>query len=359
MAHLAGVRPSPGERRLSNQRLKCKHLPLFQDTYFADIQGISIVAWHSIAGTEQAVGGRILLSYAIPHHFQFTSADGLQIACTRWKNLKPSRGIIQIAHGMGEHIWRYLRLVEALVNADLVVYGNDHRGYGRTAPYPKHLGDFGPGGFNLLVEDMARLSVIAKEENPRLPFILLGHSMGSFAAQQYILDNSDSINGLVLSGSGALDGLANFLKSPHFEEDILNARFFPARTPFDWLSRDPAAVNAFIMDPLCYATIQPDSMESFLAAAPQLADPHRLCGIRSDLPIYIFSGSEDPVGQQLRGIRILIERYRKAGIHRISHNIYAGGRHEMLNEINRGEVMTNLLLWISNILQINGARLCK
>ena len=109
---------------------------------------------------------------------------------------------------MGEHVWRYLRLVEELVDADLAVYGNDHRGYGRTAPYPKGIGDFGPGGFNLLVEDMARLSVIAREENPGVPFILLGHGMGSFAAQRFALDHSDSIDGLVLSGSGSLDKLA-------------------------------------------------------------------------------------------------------------------------------------------------------
>ena len=91
-------------------------------------------------------------------------------------------------------------------------------------------------------------------------------------------------------------------------------------------------------------------MGSFLAASSQLSDPYRLRSIRPDLPIYLFSGSEDPVGQQLLGVRILMARYRNAGIHRISHNIYAGGRHEMLNEINRGEVMTNLLLWISDVL---------
>ncbi|HTP67112.1 MAG TPA: alpha/beta fold hydrolase [Geobacteraceae bacterium] len=162
------------------------------------------------------------MSHTTSYHFQFVSTDSLQIVCTRWKNHKPPRGIIQIAHGMGEHIWLYLRLVEALVNADLVVYGNDHRGYGRTAPFPKQLGDFGPSGFNLLVEDMVHLSVIAKEENPGLPVILLGHGMGSFAAQQYVLDHSTLIDGFVLSGSGALDGLATLAKSAHPEENNLN-----------------------------------------------------------------------------------------------------------------------------------------
>ena len=284
------------------------------------------------------------------HQFKFTSTDGLQIACARWNNRNQSRGIIQIAHGMGEHIGRYLELIEALVHAGLVVYGNDHRGHGRTALSPQQLGDFGPGGFNLLVEDAVHLSVIAKEENPEKPFILLGHSLGSFAAQQCALDHSDSIDGLVLSGSGALDGLARLAKSAPPGEDFLNASFASARTPFDWLSRDPAVVDAFIKDPLCFGTLQPGSMESFLGASSQLADPRRLRGIRSDLPIHAFSGSEDPVGQQLQGVRVLLDRYHRAGVSKLSHHFYPGGRHEMLNETNRSEVRTNLLLWISKTL---------
>ena len=138
----------------------------------------------------------------MPHHFQFTSTDGLRIACARWDSRGPVRGIVQIAHGLGEHIGRYVCLVEHLVQAGLVVYGNDHRGHGRTALSPEHFGDFGPGGFNLLVEDMATLSLIAKDENPGLPFILLGHSMGSFAAQQLVLDHTESLDGVALSGSG-------------------------------------------------------------------------------------------------------------------------------------------------------------
>jgi len=282
--------------------------------------------------------------------FQFTSTDGLRIACSRWDSRGPCRGVVQIAHGLGEHIGRYLGLIEVLAGAGLVVYGNDHRGHGRTALSSKHFGDFGEGGFKLLVEDMVRLSAIAKEENPEKPFILLGHSMGSFASQQYVLDHSDSIDGLALSGSGALDGLVRLAKSAPPGDNILNAGFAPARTPFDWLSRDPAVVDAFMNDPLCFGALQPAANESFFAASSQLADPSRLRQIRQDLPIYLFSGSEDPVGQQLEGVRVLIDRYHKAGIRNIRHHFYQEGRHEMLNEINRGEVQTNLLLWIFAVL---------
>src|SRR6266478_6603662 len=174
--------------------------------------------------------------------FWFASSDGLRIECTRWNSSEPVRGVVQIAHGLGEHIGRYTGLIKVLVENGLNVYGNDHRGHGRTASSAKKFGDFGKGGFNLLVEDMVRLSSISKEENPGKPFILLGHSMGSFAAQQYVLDHSSDIDGLVLSGSGTLDGLARLANSMPDEKNsnILNAAFEPARTPFDWLSRDHA-----------------------------------------------------------------------------------------------------------------------
>jgi alpha-beta hydrolase superfamily lysophospholipase len=285
------------------------------------------------------------------HEFHFTSDDGLQIACARWNNRKRGRGIVQIAHGMGEHMGRYQDLIEALVRAGLIVYANDHRGHGRTARSRKELGDFGPGGFKLLVQDMVQLSRISRSENPGQPLILFGHSMGSFAAQQYILDHSQLIDGLVLSGSGALDGLAQIAKSAPPGANFLNTAIEPARTPFDWLSRDSAVADAFMRDPLCFASLQPKSMESFLAASVQLANPRLLKGIRRDLPVYFISGSDDPVGQELNGVKVLLKRYRQAGLFNISHHFYPGGRHEMLNEINSNEVRMNLLLWLSSILR--------
>src|SRR5215467_3700727 len=134
--------------------------------------------------------------------FSFTSSDGMRIACARWDSRGPVRGVVQIAHGMGEHIGRYAETIGALTSAGLTVYGNDHRGHGRTAKASANFGDFGPGGFDLLVEDMARLRRIAQKENRNAPFLLLGHSMGSFAAQLYVLDHSLEIDGLILSGSG-------------------------------------------------------------------------------------------------------------------------------------------------------------
>jgi alpha-beta hydrolase superfamily lysophospholipase len=289
-----------------------------------------------------------------PERFEFESSGGLAIACVKWGNSRDVRGVLQIAHGLGEHIGRYAELAKLLVEDELVVYGNDHRGHGLTAKPSDSFGDFGPGGFDQLVEDMISLRVIAKNEYPGKPYVLLGHGMGSFAAQQFILDHGHSIDGLALSGSGTLDGLVRVAQSLSPGEDpmkSMNDTFEPARTPMDWLSRDKAEVDAFINDPLCFPSLKPDSMQSFLDAFPRLADPREVRKVRDDLPVYIFSGSDDPVGQRLEGVRVLIDRYRSAGLTSISHDFYSGGRHEMLHEVNRRDAITNLLVWLSGILE--------
>ena len=281
--------------------------------------------------------------------FRLTSSDGLCIECARWDSRGPARAVVQIAHGMGEHMGRYADTIDALVAAGLTVYANDHRGHGLSAH--SQLGEFGRGGFELLVQDIVRLSEIARAEDPDLPLLLLGHNMGSFAAQRYVIDHSHEIDGLILSGSGALDSLARASLSGIAGSNLLNAAFEPARTPFDWLCRDRAIVDAFMADPRCFEGLHPESLVSFLGTAPRLSDPVALRKIRGDLPIYLFSGSEDPVGQQLRGLHTLIGRYRDAGLRDIAFDFYPGGRHEMLNEINRRQVQTRLLGWISQTLE--------
>jgi alpha-beta hydrolase superfamily lysophospholipase len=281
--------------------------------------------------------------------FRLTSSDGMCIACARWDSRGSARAVVQIAHGRGEHMGRYADTVDALVAAGLIVYANDHRGHGLSAH--ARLGELGRGGFELLVQDMVRVSEVAREENPDLPLLLLGHDMGSFAAQRYIIDHSHEIDGLILSGSGALEGLARVALAEAAGSNLLNAAFEPARTPFDWLCRDQAIVDAFMTDPLCFEDLHPDSLISFLGTAPRLSDPVALSKIRRDLPVYLFSGSEDPVGQQLRGLHRLIGRYRDAGLSNIAFDFYPGGRHEMLNEINRRQVQTRLLSWISQTLE--------
>ena len=277
--------------------------------------------------------------------FSFPSSDGLEIAYYRWRVPARAAGIVQIAHGMGEHALRYAHVAEFLNQAGYHVYASDHRGHGRTAKNVEALGDFGSAGWNGLVADLAMVTKLARTREGGLPVILLGHSMGSFAAQQYVLDNSAQIAGLVLSGSAAVDKLAI---DPSREADLtaFNQAFEPARTPYDWLSRDNAAVDAYVADRLCGFGINKRAMATMAAGASRLVDPAELSKIRSDLPIYIFAGDKDPINHDLEWLKPLAERYRAAGVADVSEKYYPNGRHEMLNETNRDEVMSDLLAWI-------------
>jgi alpha-beta hydrolase superfamily lysophospholipase len=283
--------------------------------------------------------------------FSFSSSDGLEIAYYRWRAAGRGAAIVQIAHGMGEHALRYAHVAEFLNKSGYHVYANDHRGHGRTAKgVESMLGDFGEGGWNGLVADLVMVTKLARTREGGLPVILLGHSMGSFAAQQYVLDNSAQIAGLVLSGSASVDKLAI---DPSREADLtaFNQAFEPARTPYDWLSRDPAQVDAYVADKLCGFGINKRAMETMAAGAKRLVDPSELSRIRSDLPIYIFAGDKDPINHDLEWLKPLAERYRAAGIADVTEKYYPQGRHEMLNETNRDEVMSDLLGWVQRVIK--------
>jgi alpha-beta hydrolase superfamily lysophospholipase len=277
-----------------------------------------------------------------------TSRDGTEVACYRWPATTKPIGILQIAHGMGEHARRYAHVAEYFNRAGFHVVANDHRGHGHTAKSKDGLGDFGAGGWDALVNDVAELTRRARADYPGLAVILLGHSMGSFAAQQYVLDHAALIAGLALSGSTAFDKLAVDLER---EVDLtsINAAFEPARTPFDWLSRDPAAVGAYIADPLCGFGVNVAGTRSMAISMRRTADPQGLAKIRKTLPIYILAGDADPVNDKLRGLKPLAERYRAAGIADVTEKYYADGRHEMFNETNREEVMGDLLAWTRRV----------
>jgi alpha-beta hydrolase superfamily lysophospholipase len=282
--------------------------------------------------------------------FNFLSADGITIACYRWPAEGRAVGAVQIAHGLGEHSLRYARAAELLNRAGYTVYANDHRGHGRSAPNRESLGDFGAHGWDGLVEDMVRLTGIIREREGALPIVLLGHSMGSFAAQQYLLDHSALIAAAVLSGSAAVDFLARPRGDAPQGLETMNRDLPNPRTPFDWLSRDPAEVDKYIADPLCGFNMTESARQSSAASLGRAADPAQIARIRKDLPIYIFAGDTDPLNNHLEHLRPVAERYRAAAIRDVTERYYPGGRHEMLNETNCDEVLADLLAWIRRAL---------
>ncbi|MGW0120419.1 alpha/beta fold hydrolase [Streptomyces sp. NPDC003327] len=311
--------------------------------------------------------------------FTFTSRDGVGIHVHEWPALSgEARGVVQIAHGMGEHAGRYAHLAEHLAGLGHAVYAGDHRGHGLSMHAgPGHLGE---DGWNLLVEDMAALTRIARERHPGVPVILLGHSMGSFAAQQYLLDHAALVDGVALSGTTAVDGLLTGLAhaarrataertqdaaradAAHADAtdsdgaaagrggggvfDAFNAPFAPHRTEADWLSRDERQVDAYLADPLCGFAADGRGMADMGAAAARLAAPE---GIPAGLPLYVFVGDRDPLNARLSLSDLLVARYRRAGLDDVTYRSYPGARHEVLNETNRDEVVADLTAWIERV----------
>jgi len=195
-----------------------------------------------------------------------------------------------------------------------------------------------------VVDDLAVLTRIACDEHPGLPVFFLGHSLGSMLGQAYLLDHSALVDGAALCGTAAVDHLVKLVEDPKGLA-LLNAPFEPARTPFEWLSRDPAQVDAYIADPLCGFALTPDTMMSVFAQAARLADPQQLRRIRPGFPLYVFVGDQDPVNRQMAWVMPLIERYKAAGLD-VTVDMYPGARHELLNETNRAVVEGRLLVWL-------------
>ena len=277
--------------------------------------------------------------------FRFDSAiDGLDLQAYRWTVPNP-RAVVVLAHGAAEHSLRYERFAAALNAASIELWSLDHRGHGQS-PGPEGLGDFGEGGWDALVADIGQFADQARAAHPAVPVILFSHSMGSFAAQQLILDRSDAIDALILSGSTARE-LAAEGGPPAV--DSLNDAFEPTRTAYDWLSRDESEVDMYIADPLCgFESRGGRGSRSY--NAERLADPEAISNIRPDLPILLLAGDRDPINRNLEGLTLLERRYRGAGIQRIDKQIYPDGRHEMLNELNREEVTANLIAWLNEII---------
>jgi alpha-beta hydrolase superfamily lysophospholipase len=282
--------------------------------------------------------------------FSFDADDGTKIAAYRWTGDVPPRAIVQLAHGMGEHAARYRRLAEALTSAGYAVYANDHRGHGRTAGSADRQGDLGPGGWPGLVSDLGELSGIARREYLGIPLVVLGHSMGSFALQGYLLDHSRELDAAVLSGTSAMDIVApNIDTTKEVDLSAFNAAFAPARTEFDWLSRDPDEVDAYVADPACGFGVNPAGTASMLSGLADTADMARLGAIRSDLPILLLSGDADPLAGGGALIDLVADRYRQAGVEDVTVALYHDGRHEMFNETNRDEVTADLIAWLDRV----------
>ena len=297
--------------------------------------------------------------------FELRTDDGQSLLARRWLPEGRPRAVVQIAHGLSEHSARYVRLAAALNAAGYAVYANDHRGHGPKAA-PADLGHFADdGGWGKVVGDFWTMNRLIAKEQPGVPIIFLGHSLGSFLGQGFVAEHSDALAGAVYSGSsgkppaiatlGRLIARAERLRlGKRGKSQLLgqmwfgayNKPFAPARTEFDWLTRDEKEVDAYVADPYCGFPFSTQLAIDVLDALPSLTSPQSLARIRKDLPIYVFSGERDPVGANIQG---LIDALKGAGFTRLTARIYPGARHETLNETNREEVTRDLIDWLDGV----------
>jgi alpha-beta hydrolase superfamily lysophospholipase len=274
----------------------------------------------------------------------FQDNHAVSIAFYEWPVANP-KGVIQIAHGLGEHARRYDDMAAALNRSGFSVYADDHRGHGQTGLGQiannkiKKLGSLGAGGMDATFNQVAEFSKLIKSENPGKPLILLGHSWGSFIAQKIINKNSDMYEAVVLSGSALT--MPGYLATGDFNKVW---KKLPGSTGYEWLSRDVEVQKKFVEDPL-----------TFLAAAMQVfgvSNSLKLFGkpsknVRSDLPILVQVGEADPIGGEYSN-KALVEAYRKnTGTKDIELFVYHDARHEIYNELNKDEIIADLIAWIN------------
>ncbi|MBS6005755.1 MAG: lysophospholipase [Clostridium baratii] len=304
-------------------------------------------------------------------NFKFKDKYGKEINVYKWMpdTDKEIKGVIQIAHGMTETAYRYDYVAKKLNEYGYIVYANDHRGHGYTAKDKDELGYLGEGdGFSLLVEDVKELNSIIREENKDLKIILLGHSMGSFVSQRYAQLYSDTIDGLILSGSNGkpkwitkigmvIAKIEMSLKGEKVRSNLMdklsfgdfNSNFKPARTKFDWMCSDSNEIDKYVNDERCGFICTTSFYHYLIKGLWNIHKEKNFKKVRKDLPIYIFSGDKDPVGYFGKGVNDLYERYKNIGVKNVKKKLYKNGRHEMLNEVNKDEVIINMKNWIDEI----------
>ncbi|MEY9093408.1 alpha/beta fold hydrolase [Paenibacillus sp. RC84] len=302
-------------------------------------------------------------------HFHLNEETEMPVFVYRWEPERgtPLRGVVQIAHGMAEHALRYKRFAEKLTARGYIVYASDHRGHGRTAAHKNDLGYPGPDGFAGMTDDMIDLGRRIHEEQGGLPLYLIGHSMGSFLSQKVMYRAPQLYAGVALLGTNGPKGailkagilLAKMLVSrsgdrvrsrflSHTALGSFNRPFRPNRTEFDWLSTDEAEVDKFVKDPLCGYICTTGFFKDFFIHLSDIHLKRHMRSIPKHLPVLLLAGDKDPVGGQGKGVRRLAALYRKLGLEQVDCKLYENKRHEILNEVNREEVMEDVISWLDS-----------
>lgn len=304
---------------------------------------------------------------AVRETVRVPSSDGVSsLWVTLWKPEEEPKAVLQLVHGMTEHIGRYEELAQFLTARGVAVIGHDQLGHGRTAPSRDQLGFFAEhNGAAYLIHDIRRIRHLAEKRYPQIPGFLLGHSMGSFLVRRYLTRYGKEVDGAVLMGTGdypaavllaalAAVNLTALAEGDRCRSRLLhslvlgnyNRRIPSPRTGSDWLSRDEERVDQFVRDPYCNFRFSCSAYRDFFHVMLELKSRRVVDRMPRELPIFLMSGSEDPVGAYGKGVRRLFRRYQSMGMTDVKIRLYEGSRHEILNDLDRDQVHRDLTEWI-------------
>jgi alpha-beta hydrolase superfamily lysophospholipase len=278
----------------------------------------------------------------------------------------PFRGIVQIVHGMSEHVERYRELSKYLTEMGYVVVGEDHLGHGRTVQEGKIFGYFcEQDPATILVRDVHRLKKIVQAEYPNLPYFILGHSMGSFILRNYMLHYGSGIAGAIVMGTGMqplkllklarkLVQFQTYVCGSTHQAHIIDRISFSgyckkipdSKSPYDWLTRDPAGLKKHADDPFCGHTFTLNGFRALFDLIYRLYDEEAMQRMAKDLPVYVVSGDADPVGDYGEAVRKTYDSLLAAGMQDVTLKLYEGARHELINELNKDEVFADIHAWL-------------
>lgn len=297
---------------------------------------------------------------------RFLSSDGVHKINYFCVYPEAVKAIVQIEHGIAEHIERYNEIAYKLAEAGYAVFADDHLGHGKSVDKEDEICWFTyKNGWEKVCSDVGKLMSIAKEKFPDIPFILMGHSMGSFIVRTFAVKHSKDLDALIISGTGyqpgfmiaggkLISGIEKLFIGSKGKSKVIDAvefngyrkAFAPNRTNYDWLTRDEKVVDAYIADPLCGCDVSVGLFRDMLSGLDIIRKPKNVAGIRKDLPIYMFSGTKDPVGQMSAGVKKVYEMYKATGIIDVTLRLYEDGRHEMLNGPDKEKVTEELVAWL-------------
>lgn len=310
--------------------------------------------------------------------FTLQASDGVAVQVHQWSGDAPARAVLLLVHGMSEHAARYAAFGEALAPHGIEVYAPDLRGHGLTGSQQGIFGHFAKrDGWQRVLADLRELEGLIRERHPDTPLLLFGHSMGSYFAQAYLMRHGDGFAGAVLSGSNyqpvALYRLGRWVarlecrrQGPTGRSALLaaltfgsfNRAFRPNRTGHDWLSRDPAEVDAYLADPLCGFRCTNQLWVDLFGGLMEITPVSNLTRITHDLPLLVIGGERDPVSAGRRQLD-LADALRRAGLLQVSTQLYPDARHELLHETHRADVTAYLLDWLEAALASQQSRHVK